>query len=412
MARRLKKIGPSRPGLGYVLPEGRWYYPLQSNYYPHHDDFLNTEIDPDEWAIDHVDTANNATVTFASSIATLACGTATNALTIVRLRSAMSAAANLYNIPFRVMFVASIDVTSGAGVAPPGGLSVTLGVHTTDEASFARFNFDLTTGSTTLAAPLVRTEVRAGGTTPGFNQAAAHHLFNTAANVVRSATSMVGYVIEVQHHGTWFGYKDDVHSTTPPRQLSFWRNPALRIDKNYYIDMRLTANGAAGFTQDRPVRLNIDSVTVEQIAPQVAPSYISQEATLGAVQCQMLTGPLASTAAGLATTGAGVFLGVSVTTNVTTGATTYLAVWDASAASTAAYDYSGDAHSAGARLLWIQQTRRDNSAGAEIALEAQNTVPAGGIPFFRGLLVGGSNHLGRAPGAASQNALVVYRRQQ
>ena len=38
--RHLKKVNPSRPGLGYVLPEGNWYYPLQSNFYPHHDEFI------------------------------------------------------------------------------------------------------------------------------------------------------------------------------------------------------------------------------------------------------------------------------------------------------------------------------------------------------------------------------------
>lgn len=411
--RHLKKIAPSRPGMGFKLPEGNLYYPLVANYYPHHDDFLGTVIDSDEWATDTTLASDGAgAVTFAQSFVTLVSGTATGSTSISRFRSAMTSDANLYNMPFRATFVARTSHSAGSGVAPTGGLDLYFGIRSTDETHLAQFHLDLTTaGSSSCASPVVNMEIRTGSTATNNIASAAANIWNTAASVLRSATGFTALVIEATHKGVWFGYKDDQNDLGPARELFFSKNPLPRHDKNYFLDMRLVANGTAGYTMTAPVNVNIDSVTVEQLAPIASPWFGGMETDVGATQSVILTQAVPTGSAGLVTTGAGIFLGMSITTTATAALDSYIAAYDMSAGSTAAFDHSFNP-SAGAKLLWLEQVRAAGSVPSSLSHNGPASFPATGIPFFRGLVVGGVNAVGGASGTSALNALVVFRGQR
>ena len=413
--KHLEKAKPGGRGLAYVLPDGPWYYPMVASVLPHHDEFLGTAIDTDEWADASTLATGGGSVAFAASFVTLDSGTGTASTATLRLRSAMTANANIYTVPFRAMFAARISTTAGAGIAPAdtdaGSLAVYLGVRSTDETHIAQFHFDLTTaGSSSLAAPIVIAEVRSGSTGAGFIASAAHSPFSTTnVELVRTATSVMGYVIEVTHNGTWFGLKDDMSSPEPPRELSFFANPVLRIDKNYFLDARMVSIGTAGgngFTQTAGVQLELDSVTVEQFAYQAMPGIQGEERKQGAVHTLFLATPPASASVALVTSGMGVFLGFQTTSTATATTNTFAAFYDASAASSGCYDYV-DAHSGSAKLLWLQQIGYVATTG--VAVMPGTGFPAGGIPFFRGLVAAETDAEANAVGGSTLNIIVSYR---
>ena len=408
--RHMKKVGPARPGVGFVLPEGTgWHYPLVANYYPHHDEFLGTTVDADEWATEVTSNTGASTVTVGSSFITLTGGTATASSTTTRFYSAMSADANIYTIPFRATFVARLSTTAGAGVAPTGGCDFYIGVRNTAQDTIAQFHLDgSTAGSSSLASPFCNVEMRVSSTAAGFIASAGHTIW--ASGQTRTATNPTGFVVEMTHQGTWFGIKRYMDDNAAPQQLSYFSNPVPRPDQKYYLDIRSILDGTAGFTQTGSVVLEFDSITVEQLAPTrpQAFSYISPEADHGAVRSALLVQPLATNAASLATSGAGTLLAVNVGTTASAGITTFIACYDASAVGTAVYDF-GNGPSAPAQLLWFQQVAHVSSATVQLDTPLSTPLPAAGIPFFRGLIAAVVDSDANAAGSTAVNISVTYR---
>ena len=408
--RRNKKIGPARPGIGFVLPEGTgWHYPLIANYYPHHDEFLGTTVDADEWATSTTSNTGASTVTVASSFLSLTAGTATASTTTTRLYSAMSADAQIYTIPFRATFVARSSATAGAGIAPTGGCDFYMGVRDTAETTIAQFHLDgSTAGSSSLASPFCNVEVRSSSTAAGFIASGGHTIW--ASGQTRTATSPTGFVVEMTHQGTWFGIKRYMNDSSPPQHLSYFANPVPRPDKKYILDVRSVMDGTAGFTQTGSVVLELDSITIEQLAPvqPQANSQLSMQADRGAFHTVLLQQPLASNAASLATSGAGTLMAVNVGSTASAGITTFLSVYDASTQSTAIYDF-GNGPSAFAQLIWFQQISHVSSATVQLSTPFATPLPATGIPFFRGLVAAITDVDGTAAGSTAVNVAVTYR---
>ena len=409
--KHLEKAKPGGRGLAYVLPDGPWHYPMRASLYPHHDEFLGTAIDADEWANDSsLGTGAPAAISFAASFVTMPTSTATAGTVTQRLRSAITSNANIYTIPFRAMFAARVSNTAGAGVAATGAanLQVMLGVRDTGETHIAQFLLDFTTaGSSSLAAPNMELQVRAGSTGAGFIASAVHNIFSTVGSA-RTATDIHGYVIEMTHRGTWFGIKDDMSSQEAPRMLSFFANPVPRIDLNYFLDARIVANGTAGFTMTAPVVLELDSVDVEQYAYQAVQGIDGIDQKFGSVRTVLMTTPEASNTTGLVTSGMGVFLGFTTTSTGTTMTNTYAAFYDASVGGSGVYDF-GTAHSSAAKLIWLTQVSFIATTGVASRVEH---FPTEGIPFFRGLVAGNVTSLGAAVDAASAISLVIVYRGQ
>jgi hypothetical protein len=403
--RHLEKVASRRPGWGYVSPRGQGQYSeMKASVYFHRDDMLDASLDVDEWVSS---VGGTSTITVTSGVATLHGSTATGGTITSRIFSAMSAGmANVFNVPFRVNFVARISATAGAGVAPTGGLDFYLGVRDTGDTHIARFHLDGTTaGSSSCASPVVNTEIRAGSSAAGYIASAAFNPFTTAADAVRTATAWTGYSIEVTHRGTYFGVSQYPDTNVPPQLLKLHAGPNPRLDKNYYLDMRMVADGTAGYTQTAGLDFEISRVEVEQLTPQEG-DYdgfrYGPPRTLFGVQAR----PSASL---LATTGAGVFLGFGVTSTATAGTNLFVAAFDASAASSALVDHGAGA-SASARMLWIDQVRIENSAAGNAALKA-SIFPTEGVPFYRGLVVGSVNASGGQGGSSACNVVAVWKGQ-
>ena len=409
--KRLEKVKPGGRGLAYVLPDGPWHYPMQASLYPHHDEFLGTAIDADEWATDSsVGTGAPAAISFAASFVTLPTSTATAGTVTQRLRSAYTSNANIYTVPFRATFAARVATTAGAGVAATGAgnLQVMLGVRDTGATHIAQFLLDFTTaGSSSLAAPNVELQVRSGSTGAGFIASAVHNPFSTT--IPRTATTITGYVVEVTHRGTWFGLKEDMQSQEPARLLSFFANPVPRIDLNYFLDARIVADGTAGFTQTAPVVLELDSIDVEQYAYQAERGIAGIANKAGDVRATLLAAPLASNTTGLVTSGAGIFLGFSAMSTATgaLAANGFAAFYDASAGGSVVYDFAA-AVSAPAQLLWMQQIGFVGTTATQVA---PVNFPKDGIPFFKGLIGANVTFAATATQTNVMNLAVVWRGQ-
>jgi hypothetical protein len=414
--RRLQFINrPSSPGVGVVLPSvqqgGAGYYPVIGNAYIHLDDFLDTNIDAQEWADgSNLGTSGASPKSVANSFLTMTTSTATGTIATFVTKGSVTSGNNIYNVPFRVLYNARISTTAGAGIAPTGGLDFYLGVRDSAEQHIAQFHIDCSTaGGSSLAAPAVSCETRQGSTAAAFINSAATIIFNSAWN--RTATMVTGFMIEVTHRGVAFALRDPV-GNNPPQLLSYFGSKIPRIDKNYALDMRAIANGTAGYTQSSGVSFEIDNVTVEQFAPEFAPLNPGQDSLtlVGGVRSGFVTQALGSAAGSLVTSGSGLFLGYSAGSSATSGGDLFLAVWDASAAGSSVYDFvSTNSATSLARLLWYGQLGGVSSAGADGSGLAIGGLPAGGLPFQRGLVVGSVTGAASAVGGSALNVLVVYR---
>ena len=119
----------------------------------------------------------------------------------------------------------------------------------------------------------------------------------------------------------------------------------------------------------------------------------------------VMAAPSATESTSLVTTGAGVVFAVSVTSTATAAANTYVALYDASAAGTAVYDYVTTATGA-ARLLTIFQSTFHTGTAAGIAVNTGPHIFPEPIPFFDGLVVAETNAVGTAVGTSSLTIVV------
>jgi len=414
--RRLQFINkPSSPGSGIVLPNvqqgGAGYYPITANAYIHLDDFLDTNIDASEWADGSaLGTSGASAKSVANSFLTMTTSTATGTIAQFVTKGSYTSGNNVYNVPFRVLFNARLSVTAGAGIAPTGGLDFYLGVRDSANQHMAQFHVDCSTaGGSSLAAPLVNCETRQGSTAAAFINSAANIIFNSAWN--RTATMVTGFMLEVTHRGVGFALRDPV-GNSPPQLLQYFGGKVPRIDKNYALDIRFISNGTAGYTQSAGVSLEIDNVTVEQFAPNFHPLNAGTDALvhLGGIRTGLVVGAQGSAAGSLVTSGSGLLLAYNAGSSATAAADLFLAIWDASAGGSSVYDFvTTNTATALARLIWYAQIGGINSAAGEGASPGLGGIPAGGIPFQRGLVVGSVTHSAAALGVTALNAFVVYR---
>ena len=436
--KRLLKVKPGGRGVGTVLPEQNgFYYPLTANAHPAIEEFYGTAIDTDDWQLGTVSTlgTGGATVSVSSSFACLYSGTGTAGSATLKLQSAGysgSTPAHIYNIPFRVRFVARIGSTAAnaTSLSPTGGFDAYMGIRNiadnlsqnavAAETHIAQFHLDLTTaGGSGLGSPVVETQVYAGSTAAGFIASAAFNPFATGASgIVKTSSALVGYVIEATHRGTWFSIIEDPTSQEPGRLLTHVSQPTLRPDLNYYIDARLVANGTAGFTGTGQTSLEIDQIVLTQFTTQDQSADIpDSDKRVGGIRTWTNTsGTYTPTlAAALVTSGMGILYAVNISSTNTGGLNLYIAAYDASAAGSAVYNYSftggSNTISAAARLLFVHQWAFQNSAPALVAAGQPPAIPACGIPFFRGLVIGDTTVNGGAVGGSALQASVVYRSQ-
>lgn len=426
--RRLDKVKPSGKGIAQALPEsvggGKGYYNLVANQMIVYEEFPGTAISdgdgtPAEWA----DASTNGTggaagVTFSGSMAIMDTSTGTAGTAIQRIRSAISSNTHLYSAPFRVTFWARISCTAGAGISPSNlttGVSclyAKLGIRDTGETHIAQFNLDLSTaGGTSLASPVVNLETRSGSTAAAFINSAAHIVFSTSTiGMNRTATSLTGYSIEITHRGVSFGVQDDRNAVQPPQLLSHFGNAVPALNKAYFIDASITADGTGGYTQTDGVQLEIDSIVIEQLTPEVKSMREGLEGMARDGGIRALLSVQALPSATLVTAGAGLFHGVGWSTSATAGADVYYAAYDASAAGSSVYDFSA-LPSTGARLIWYAQLMNNGSAGSDAALTG-NVNPPVPLPFYRGLVVGAVALAGTSAGSTAVNVCTVFSSQR
>lgn len=418
--RRLDVNKPSGKAIAQALPQnvggGRGYYNLTAHELIQYEEFEGSAIDTQDWTIgdSSLGTGAASAITFSSSVCLMDTSTGTGGTTLQRIRSAQTANAHLYSIPFRVIYWARISTTAGAGVAPSNAVTsvsclwANFGIRDTGDTYIAQFNLDLSTaGGSSLACPVVNVETRRGSTGASFINSAAHTLFTTSTvGMARSATAFIGYAIEVTERGVTFGYLQDRRSMVAPFELSHFGGAPLALDKQYYLDARITADGTAGYTQTDGVQLEIDSIHVEQLAPVMAPARASFEQ--GAMLPKSLFSVQALASATLVTSGAGLFHGVGYSSTVTSGADIYYAVFDASAAGSSVYDFNANGlPSAGARLMWYTQLTNNGSAALDVPSSSPINPPAP-LPFYRGLVIGAVTVAATAAGNTGINFCTIY----
>lgn len=119
----------------------------------------------------------------------------------------------------------------------------------------------------------------------------------------------------------------------------------------------------------------------------------------------VITQALATASTSLVTSGAGLVFSVTATTTATAGAATYISLYDATAAGTACYDYVTTATGA-TRLLCLFQSSHYSGTAPTAPINLGPVLFQEPIPFFDGLVVGATNHLGTAVGATSLNIVV------
>ena len=415
--RRLPKIKPAGRGFSYSLPEtvqgGAVYYPFAASLYYTRDEFAGTTLDAD-WVDVSTLASGGAAPTVASSFLTLATPTATASTSIFRVRSAYTSIAHLYSPPFRVIFDMRIGPATGAGIAPTGGLDAYVGIRDTGETHIAQFHLNLATaGSSSLASPVYNVEIRASSTAAAFIASAAHNLFSTALGVGFTATSVHSLMVEHTGKGIFFGARERRNSPLF-RKLSYFDTPVPRADLQYFLDMQIVADGTAGYTQTDAVQLEIDAVTVEQIAPWEVEKLIESR-RFSDVKTAFLPLPIATASAGYVAAGPGIFMGLSPLSTATAALETYLSVFDAaSGAGSNIYVFgnpigtaAGDTLlSAASKLLWIMQGAALQSAAGAVAAPVGaggSIFPPEGIPFHRGLWI--SNTVITATATAATVAL-------
>jgi hypothetical protein len=341
-------------------------------------------------------------------MAVLQSGTATAASLTLDMRGAQSAGNNIYNIPFRATFFARVSTSAGAGIShTSGALTAVFGMRDSAETHVAQIVLYLATaGSSSLASPVLEMQTRQGSTAAAFINSAAANIFNSA--VSRTATSLIGYTVEVTHRGTTFAVQDTQDTTDEGRVIGYFGRKVPRIDLNYIPYFALiTSTTGTGFTQTAPVYLEVDAVRVEQFSHIANPSpFHSEELVQQSTFCY-LAQPLGSAAAGLVTTGAGRLIGYGAGSTGTAGLDLFVAFWDASAANSAVYDFSNNA-SAAARIVWYQQVQAANSGGGDQFGAMGGAFPSKGIPFYRGLVMGSVSALATAAGNSALNVSAVY----
>ncbi len=394
--RHLEFIKPSGRGLGYALPSGQGFYlPLVSNYIPHHDDFLGSSLDSQEWVSS---AGGTAVVSVTSSLATITGSTATAATISVKVLSAMTAKGNLYTVPFRVTYALRLsDLTSGQNTF--------IEVKDTGGTHLAHFHLS---GTAKTVATGLSCAVQAGSTEAAYIATAVLNYFATAG---LTPTAWNAYTIEMTHNGVAFAANTDVQSKEPPRLLQFFRTPLPRLDKVYYLQVR-TEVASADAVAGTPNTVDVDYVEVEQLAPTVREPFFGQsgEVAQGAVKTYIPTATaLAPTEpGGMVTSGAGVLLAVCPTTTATAGSSLYLAAYDSSGTGSAVYNFlrGSGLSTAISRLLWLQQVNIGATGGGGMA---QATFPKDGIPFYRGLVIGDVAAGAAAVGASAITWLAVYK---
>ena len=117
-----------------------------------------------------------------------------------------------------------------------------------------------------------------------------------------------------------------------------------------------------------------------------------------------MANPSATEAGSLVTTGAGLVFGVGFTMTGAATANQYIALYDASAAGTACYDY-GFTQTSVTRLLHLFQATAA-SAATTIVMVAPWQDFNEPIPFFDGLVVADCNFNGTVVGVSSMNVVV------
>ncbi len=418
--KRLLKTRASARGIGISVPsDPSLYIPLGATYVPELEEFYGSALDTDDWSTsDSSYGTGGSTTVVASSCFTIQTGTGTAGTATVIMRSALSAAAHLYSLPVRVKWFMRMFATAGAGVSPTGGLDIYMGLRTTDNTHIAQFHLDgSTAGGSSLASPVVETQVYGSTTGAAFLSSSAFNPFSTAVNRTFTATNIVGYVIEATPKGVWFSLQEDVTSIEAPRLLSHVGSPLIRQDLQYGLDFRAVISGTNGYTSTGAINIDLDQIVIEQITPQAdALDSYAPHNRLGSVRTYTNTATFSVSAAGaLVTSGMGVFYTFSVTSTSTTAVNSYIAVFDASAAGSAIYNYSftGGANtlSAASRLMWIQQVNAGGSVPSATVPPVGLGIPAFGIPFYRGLVVGETTANGGAVGNSAFQAVVVYRAQ-
>jgi hypothetical protein len=404
---------PTANPIGMVVPDAgsgsKGYYAINSNVYVTSDDFLDTALDTDWTAGDtSLGTGGGAQPTVGSNFLSMIVPTSTAGTTSIRVRSAITADAHIYNIPFRVAFDVRFSVTAGAGIAPTGGLQAYVGIQDTGDTHIARFEFDLTTaGSSSLASPLINLQTRQGSTAAAFINSAAVNIYSTT--ITRTATVVTSFMIEATHQGIAFGERIQ-GGVQPYKLLGYFGTKVPRMDLNYYLNMRIVADGTAGYTQTAGVTMEVDSIRVSQFGPEMKPALPGYGAVAmdGGERTALLTQALPSASGSLVTSGTGTLVGFSTASTATTGVDLYFAAWDASAAGSVIYDF-GVGNSASARLLWYQKVSGDNSAGIDLAVPNAGVFPEGGLKFYRGLVVGSATIAATAVGSSALTVFAYYK---
>lgn len=404
MSRHLQLIKPSGRGLGYALPSGQGQYlPLVSNYIPHHDDFLGAALDSQEW-VSSAGSVGTAVISVTGSYATITGSTATAQTIAAFIQSAMTARGNMYTVPFRVTVAArQSDLTSGQ--------LTFIEVRDTGNTHLARFCLN---GTAKTVATGLSYEVQAGSTAAAYVSSGALNFFATAGAF--TVTAFTGYTIEMLHdrvsfYAVPFGVSGgSVANAQAPQLLKTVTSPLPRIDKNYYIQVQTTVASSATVA-GTPNTVDLDWVNVEQFAPEIAPPSLEERVDRSAIKAYSVSTAnfSASAAGGLVTSGPGVFLGWTYTTTAATAsAALYIAAYDAATAGSGVYDFAQNSglSTAQSRLLWIQQIQAAATGGNSLS---PPIFPAGGIPFYKGLIVGDVTIHGTAVGASAVCITVIYK---
>lgn len=397
--RRLQKTKPSGRGLGIALPltQGH-YYPMAGNMYWHRDDFLGAALDTDEWS---TTISGTATITVTSGLATITGSTGgTAGVTYsAKFNTLESGAQNMfYTVPFRVDFLARLQTLNSA-------INSYFRVRDTGGTHLADFQF---IASSLTSTTIVNARTRAGSTAAGYINSAALAFFATAG---LSVSAYNHYVIEMNHRGVWFGLNPEADSSEPPKMLKFFGTNLPRHDLNYVIEVKQDY-ASADAAVDAAQIIDVDSITVEQLAPMVpterngeSPRDISSQ-----TRSLLLFQAMVSNAASLATTGAGVFLGFSYADSaVNSVISDCIAAYDSS--SGVASFVGGD--TATSRLIWLQNTvaQATASGGQAVAFGGRH-FPAAGIPFYRGLQIGTTGLLSSAGGGSTSISICPIWRTQ